>query len=139
MLRSTNRPTELPRSRLSVLSHKHQHHLQGPAAEDAALSSDAQLQAILLRQRRRAVPCTFLACLLRHCAGSDGRGDAQLAALWACYGEDIETLWFCAMVDPAVPPARQQDLSSQLRALAGSLPGAAAAQSTLLPALHGEA
>ena len=100
MLRSTNRPTELPRSRLSVLSHKHQHHLQGAPSEDAALSSDAQLQAILLRQRRRAVPCTFLACLLRHCAGSTaaaaGRADALLASLWACYGEEIETLWFCS-------------------------------------------
>ena len=96
MLRSTNRPTELPRSRLSVLSHKHQHHLQGPPSEDAALSSDAQLQAILLRQRRRAVPCTFLACLLRHCAGAAGRADALLALLWACYGEEIETLWFCS-------------------------------------------
>ena len=100
MLRSTNRPTELPRSRLSVLSHKHQQHLQGAPSEDAALSSDAQLQAILLRQRRRAVPCTFLACLLRHCAGSPaaaaGRADALLASLWACYGEEIETLWFCS-------------------------------------------
>ena len=96
MLRSTNRPTELPRSRLSVLSHKHQHHLQGPPSEDAALSSDAQLQAILLRQRRRAVPYTFLACLLRHCAGAAARADALLASLWACYGEEIETLWFCS-------------------------------------------
>ena len=100
MLRSTNRPTELPRSRLSVLSHKHQQHLQGAPSEDAALSSDAQLQAILLRQRRRAVPCTFLACLLRHCAGSTAaaaaRADALLASLWACYGEEIETLWFCS-------------------------------------------
>ena len=67
----------------------------GPPSEDAALSSDAQLQAILLRQRRRAVPCTFLACLLRHCAGAAGRADALLASLWACYGEEIETLWFC--------------------------------------------
>ena len=41
------------------------------------------------------------------------------------------------MVDPAVPAARQQDLSSQLRALGGSLPAAAAAQSALLPALQG--
>ena len=134
LLRSANRPTELLRSRLSVLSHKQ--HFQGQPSEDSALPSDAQLQAILLRQRRRAVPCTFLASFLRHCAGSPGRGDALLPSLWACYGEDIEKLWFCAMVDPAVQPARQQDLSSQLRALGSSLPDAAAAQSALLPALQ---
>ena len=132
LLRSANRPTELLRSRLSVLSHKH----HGQPSEDATLSSDAQLQAILLRQRRRAVPCTFLASFLRHCAGSPGRSDALVSSLWACYGEDIEQLWFCAMVDPAVHPVRQQDLSSQLRALGSSLPDAAVAQSALLPALQ---
>jgi len=139
VLRSADRPTELLRSRLSVLRHASggwNVAFKAQPSEDAALPQHAQLQAMLQRQRRRAVPCTFLASFLRHCAGSPGRSDALVSSLWACYGDDIEKLWFCAMVDPAVEPARQQDLSSQLRVLASSLPDAQAAQSALLPALQ---
>ncbi len=80
-----------------------------------------------------ALPCTFLAALLRHCSRLPERGDALRASVWARYGSDIERLWFCAMVDPA--PAQQQALSSQLHSLAGVLPSADVVQSPLLSAL----